>query len=95
MILVKQEIKSCCGSGKSLLLETDKPIKKYQIKVFRDKNYFIPENFYQSGLFYVQKGRLIATTTFGSTRFNIKNNGPNADVELTEFESLLEQAINL
>lgn len=95
MILVKQEVKSCCGSGKSLIIETDKPIKKHQIKVFRDGSFFVPENFFQAGLFYVQKGRLIATTTFGSTRFNIKNSGPNAESELAEFEMLLEQAIKL
>lgn len=94
MTFQRNIIKSCCGSS-NLILTTDKPIRKSQVRVFRDNGFFIPENFFQSGILYVQKGTLIATASFGSTRINVRCSGADCESMMKSFEILLEQAISL
>lgn len=85
--------KSCCGS-KALFFETDKPIKKSQIQVFKNANYSLPDYFYKAGIFYVQLGTLVANSSYGATRISVRCGGPTCDEQLKAFESLLETAIN-
>lgn len=86
-------VKSCCGN-KNLIIEVEKPIRKNQINIFKDSGYFVPDNFYNAGIFYVKFENLTATTSFGTTRVNVKCSGKNCEKNITAFESLLEQAVN-
>ena len=78
----------------SYLFLTDKPIRKSQIQIFKDHGYLMPEHFYNSGIFYVQKQGLIANSSFGVCKINVRCGGNDCENKLKEFESILEQAIN-
>jgi hypothetical protein len=94
MPLKRHVVKSCCGSS-NIIIETEKPIRKPQSKVFREAGYFLPENFFQAGIFYVQLKQLIATASYGTNKINIRCSGADCESQLAEFESLLERAISL
>lgn len=85
-------VKSCCGNS-TTIIEVDKPLRKYQVDVFRNAGYIIPDNFYNSGVFYAQKGGLIATASFGTNRINIRVTGNGQDL-VPEFSQLLEAAVS-
>lgn len=85
-------VKSCCGSS-TTILETDKPLKKYQVDVFKEAGYIIPDNFFNSGVFYAQKGGLVATGSFGANKFNLRIAGSGKDL-IEEFSKLLEAAVS-
>lgn len=92
------KVKSCCGSS-TTILETDRPIRKSQAKVFKDAGYFVPENFFQAGVFHVVLDKrphstLIVTASYGTNRFSIRCNGSACDVQILAFEDVLEKAIN-
>lgn len=93
MSITKHVIKSCCGSS-TTMLTTDKPIKKSHIIFFKNANYFIPDNYLQAGIFYVQLNSFIATASFGNTQINIQCSGQTCPTQIQEFEKLLEQAIH-
>lgn len=93
-MITRHVIKSCCGS-RVISFETDKPIRKFQLQPFRDQGYLIPEHFTNAGQFYVQKGWLIATATFGATRISVRCNGENCPELMDAFSSTLEEAINI
>lgn len=93
MAVTKHISKSCCGS-QTYILETSKPIRKSHMHFFCDAGYVAPENFLQAGVFYVQKGSMIATTAFGTTRINIRCNGSSCVQLIAEFEQLLDKAVN-
>lgn len=88
MIVKKHKVKSCCGHI-TFVFETDKPIKKPHLKTFREKGYIAPENFSNSGVFYVSSGGLVATTSFGATKINVKCHGAHCTQKLNEFEDIL------
>lgn len=81
--------KSCCGS-QSLIAECSKAIRKNKIHLFRDAGYFIPDNFFDVGIFYVTKDKLTATAAYGSTKISLRCGG-NCDAAIAEFLSLLNQ----
>lgn len=85
-------VKACCGNS-STILETDKPLRKYQVDVFKEAGYVIPDNFFNSGVFYAQKNGLIATASFGSNKINLRVTGKGQSL-VSEFIQLLEAAIN-
>lgn len=93
-MITRHIVKSCCGS-RSFIFETPKPIRKFQTKPFRDAGYLVPDNFFNVGIFYVQKNQLIATSSFGTTKISIRCNGDNCSQLLDDFSLLLEQAINI
>lgn len=92
-MITRHTIQSCCG-GSNLVFETDKPIRKYQVKTFRDAGYLVPDNWYQAGIFYVQNKKLIATASYGANKINVRCNGQDCPDSLNSFSALLEQAIN-
>lgn len=85
-------VKACCGSS-TTILETDKPLRKYQVDVFKEAGYVIPDNFFNSGVFYAQKNGLVATCSFGSNKINLRLSGNGKDL-VDEFCKLLEAAIS-
>jgi hypothetical protein len=89
-------VKSCCGNS-STILELDKPIRKYQVDMLKPKfiglGYIIPDNFYKSGVLYIQKGGLIGTASFGTNKITLKVTGDGSNL-IDEFIQLLEEAIN-
>lgn len=85
-------VKSCCGSS-TTILEADKPIRKYQVDVFKEAGYIFPDNFFNSGVFYAQKGGLVATGSYGTTKVNIRVAGSGKDL-IAEFSKLLEEAVS-
>lgn len=93
-MITRHTVKSCCGS-RTFIFETDKAVRKNQMQLFKDAGYLVPDNFYNAGLFYVQKGFLIATASFGATKLSVRCNGENCSDLLDAFSALLEQAINI
>lgn len=93
-MITRHIVKSCCQNV-SQIFQTDKPIIKSQMQVFRDAGFLVPENFFNAGVFYVQSTGLIATSSFGTTQIHVRCNGSNCEDLLNNFERLLEQAINL
>jgi hypothetical protein len=85
-------VKSCCGSS-STILETDKPLRKYQVDVFKAAGYVIPDNFFNSGVFYAQKDGLIATGSFGTNKISLRVSARSKDL-VEEFSQLLEIAVS-
>lgn len=92
MSVKKHVVKSCCGS-QSIILEADKPLRKYQIDVFREAGYLVPDNYLKLGIFYGNKNGIVATAAFGTTKIQIRANSTDAP-EIENFILLLEQAIN-
>lgn len=93
-MITRHIVKSCCGS-RSFIFETDKPIRKSQMDVFRNAGYSIPDNFYNAGLFYVQNGNFVASSSFGATKISIRCSGDNCSQLIDNFSLLLEQAVNI
>lgn len=93
-MLIRHTVRSCCGSS-NIIVEVDKPIRKSQMQVFREAKFFVPENFFQAGIFYVQSKQLIATASFGSNRISLRCSGPECEALITAFEFLLEKAVSL
>lgn len=93
MTLKKHVTKSCCGAA-SIIYECDKPIRKYQIDVFKEAGWLAPESYTQLGVLYVSKGGIIATASFGSPKVQVRTSAQINDENLKSFEDLLERAIN-
>lgn len=92
-MITRHIVKSCCGSS-GLVFETDKPIRKSQINIFKEAGYLVPENFLNAGLFYVQKEFLIATASFGANKISVRCNGEKCHQLMDELHLLLEKAVN-
>lgn len=90
-MIVKTSIKSCCGSSVQLFI-LDKPLRKFQIKIFEEAGWLLPKNFLDSGIMYASKNQVIINGSFGGTKFNVRGNDPQT---LSELEQLLEKAILL
>jgi hypothetical protein len=75
------------------LFETNKPITKAHVSIFVAAGFLAPSHYLESGIFYVQKNKLIATSSFGVTRITVRCAG-DCPEKLDEFESLLNTAIN-
>jgi len=93
-MITRHIIKACCGN-KSYIFETQKPIMKNHLDAFEKAGYLVPKQFINIGLFYVQNKGLIATTSFGSTRFQVRCSARNADDLLNAFEQLLDSTVNV
>lgn len=94
MTLKKHITKSCCGAS-SIIYECDKPVRKYQIEVFKEAGYLVPDSYLQLGVFYASKGGLTATASFGSPKIQVRTSAQINDSNLKQFEEILERAINL
>lgn len=75
------------------LFVMDKPIRKSQIQVFKDAGYLMPDHFFKSGIFYIQKQGLIANSSYGVCKINVRCSG-ECEEKLKELEIVLEKAIN-
>ena len=94
MVVKRHKVKSCCGH-EALIFEPDKPIRKFQVYVFKEAGYNVPPNFYKHGIFYVTNGKFVATGPFGSNKINVKCYGENCAQSLFDFEQLLIKATNI
>jgi hypothetical protein len=83
---------SCCGN-KGAVATLPKAIKKSGIQVFRDAGWLVPDNFLNSGIFYVKKNNLIATSAYGATQTHVRCTGDQCPNLMTEFEGLILKAI--
>lgn len=92
MSLIQHKIKSCCGSN-SFVFEVNKPIKKNHLQKFKDAGYSVPQNFAIAGVFYVCMNNLIATSSFGSTKIQVKCHG-NCKQIMDNFGKLLDEVVN-
>ena len=88
----RKEFKSCCGS-KALIFTFDKSIRKKQIDVFKEAGYLVPDNYFNSGIFFVKKGSLIATCAFGTNNVNVRCSSSTTENELNGFQNIFEKAI--
>ena len=93
MAIKRHVVNSCCGK-KAFIFEADKPIRKFQLHVFTDAGFVAPSNFQGIGVFYVRNKNIVATTSFGSRRINVKCFGIDCEKRLDEFEELLDMATN-
>lgn len=92
-MITRHIVKSCCNSN-GFVFEMDKPIRKSQMKIFKEAGYLVPDNFLVAGLFYVQKDFLIATASFGSNKISVRCNGEKCSDYLDNFQFNLEKAIS-
>ena len=93
-MIKRHKVKSCCGH-ETLIFEPEKPIRKFQIDVFKKAGYNVPPNFFKHGIFYVTNNRLVATGPYGSTRINVKCYGNDCAKLLHDFEKLLLEATSI
>lgn len=93
MPIKRHVVKSCCGKS-AFIFEADKPIRKFQLHVFTDADFTAPSNFQSIGVFYVRRNNVVATTSFGSRKINVKCFGDDCDKRLNELEELLDIAVN-
>ena len=91
--LIRTITKSCCNSVQ-YLYETNKPITKAHVSSFIAAGFLAPSHYLESGIFYVQKGKLIATSSFGVTKITVRCSGQDCSERLDEFEKLLDTAVN-
>jgi len=89
MAIKKHVLKSCCG-GKSFVFELESAISKSHIAAFQKNGYTAPALYTKAGLFYVQKKGLTATSSFGSTKIQVKA-GKRALAVLDDLEQLLDE----
>ena len=90
MTIIKHEVQSCCGN-KSFLWEIPKPIKRENLQKFVDSGFSAPNNFYEVGIFYVEKNGLTASGAFLNTKINVRcAKGKDCAQTLTDFETLIE-----
>jgi len=88
-VIKKQVLKVCCG-GKSVIFHTQTAVKKPHIQAFEKAGYATLPHFYKAGLFYVQKGGLNATSSFGSTKVQVRCSD-KYNQALDDFEQLLDK----
>ena len=93
MAIKRRVIQACCGR-KSFIFEIEKPIRKFQISILEGAGYSAPDNFKKAGIFYVRKGNLVATASYGTRMVKIRCHGNTCAEQLDQFENILEQAIN-
>ena len=96
MTVKRTIVKSCCGgSNSSIVYHMDKPIKASQLFVFEEAGgWTIPPHYVSQGIFYCRKEGLAASSSFGVCKVTVKVGEHNKEAKLTEFEILLEKAIN-
>ena len=92
-MVTRKVIKACCGR-QTFVFQLDKPIRKFQINVLEGLGYQAPQNFKDTGIFYVRKGQLIATASYGTRMIKVRCHGGNCPDQINEFETSIEQAIN-
>lgn len=93
MSITRTTTKTCCGNS-SYIFTSAKPLRKSQVQVFRDAGYFVPDDWFQRGLFWVKKGNLIVTASYGSGTFQVRCYGDDCPALLDSFAESLEQAVN-
>jgi len=86
-------IKSCCGSSVKMVV-FDKPIRKTHAILFKNAGYFIPDSFFQVGIFYAQLGSFIIQGSYGNTTLNINCSGQDCENKIKTFVDLAEQITN-
>ena len=87
-------IKSCCG-GSSQIISSASPVLSQHIPLFESAGFFINKQYSQSGLFYAKLGNLVAVTSFGICKINVKCSGNDCAKLLLAFENVLTQIENL
>lgn len=91
--LIRTITKSCCNSVQ-YLYETNKPITKAHVSFFIAAGFLAPSHYLESGIFYVQKNKLIATSSFGATKITVRCSSQDCPEKLDEFEKLLDTVVN-
>ncbi len=91
--IIRTITKSCCPSAQ-YLFETNKPITKAHVSFFIGAGFLMPSHYLESGIFYAQKSKLIATSSFGVTKITVRCSGQDCTERLDEFEKLLDIAVN-
>lgn len=89
-MIVKHVVKQCCGGKKSWIFQTQSPVRKDFIEVFEQNGFVTLPHFVKSGLFYIQRGGLIATASFGSTKIQVRCGASNLDL-VDIFEKILDE----
>lgn len=89
-MIIKHAIKSCCGGGKAFIFQTQSPVRKNHIEAFEKAGFVTLPHYVKSGLFYIQRGGLVATASFGSTKIQVRCANANADI-MAQFEKILDE----
>ena len=89
-MVTKKLTKGCCGK-QMVIFDSEKPIRKQHIDLFKEAGFNITDAYVKSGLFYAKKDGMIATSTLGIRNVNIKCSGPKCEDVIDEFEKILIQ----
>lgn len=84
----KKQWQSCCGAS-SFIFNVSTPIKRSHLHFFIDEGYTAPKNFSEAGIFYITNGSITATSSFGSTKINVRCNGEECQDLVNKFEQIL------
>lgn|SRR5574343_417638 len=86
--------KSCCGKATSVCT-VSKAIRKAGAQVFKDAGWFVPDNYFNVGIFWVKKDNFIVSATYGATQLHVSCSGERCLQLMKEFEPLILQAIQI
>ena len=89
-LIVKHAIKTRCGGGRSFIFQTQTPVRKNHIEAFEKAGFVTLPHYVKSGLFYIQRGGLVATASFGSTKIQVRCSNSSADI-IAKFEQILDE----
>jgi hypothetical protein len=92
-MIKRHKAKSCCGKVNHIF-ETDKPIKKSHVEMFKNAGFAVPDNYLRAGIFWIRGNNIVATATYGATRINVQCHGGGCDSKLNSFAELLEKAVH-
>lgn len=93
MSVKRHQVKSCCGRS-SIIFETDLPVRKFHVELFKREGYEVPAGFTNAGILYARKNKLVVTGPFNSRRLNVKCYGQNCEEKLKEFEIVLDKIVH-
>lgn len=92
-MIKRKKLKGCCGSH-VYIFETEKPLNKNWVQIFKDEKYSVPKMYIDANMLFVEKKGIIAHGTFGSKRMQIKVNSKDNNKLLDNLEILLNKAQN-
>ena len=95
MFISKKSIGGCCGNKGSIqTIYLEKPVNAGHISFFKNAGYIVPEQYLKTGIFYVRRDGLVASSTFGSNKITVRSNSANREEKIKSFEETLETALS-
>lgn len=89
-MIKRHKTKSCCGS-QAYIFETQMPVMRQHLDAFKKEGFAVPAHFEKSGVFYVELKGLVATTSFGGTKVQVRCHSANCPHLMNTFANILDR----